>query len=280
MFRSHDRISTENLAGRVVVITGAGSGIGRELALLCARRGARLAICDMNPAGLAQTVEDARAAGAEVFSQTVDVSDAEQMTSFAKEVADQFGAADVLINNAGIGVIGGMFETTLSDWDRLIGVNLMGVVHGNAAFVPAMVQRGSGHVVNVASAAGMLANPQLGAYSATKFAVFGMSEALRMELKPHGISVTAVCPGFINTAITHSSPYRGGNEDARRAKTTAAYAKRGYTAERAARHILRAVDRDKAVAPIAPEAHAIYLLSRVAPPVARWMSARLASVTK
>ena len=280
MSRSKNRTTAKNLAGRVVVVTGAGSGIGRELALLCGRAGARLAVCDMNPAGLAQTVQDARAAGAEVLSQTVDVSDPEQMTSFAKEVADHFGAVDLLINNAGIAVIGGILDTTLADWDRLIGVNLMGVVHGNAAFVPAMVERGSGHVVNVASAAGMLANPQLGAYSTTKFAVFGMSEALRMELKPHGISVTAVCPGIINTAITHNSPYRGGNEDARRAKTSAAYAKRGYTAERAAKNILHAIDRDKAVAPIAPEAHVMYVLSRVAPPVARWVSAKLANIAK
>jgi NAD(P)-dependent dehydrogenase (short-subunit alcohol dehydrogenase family) len=237
-------MSTENLAGRVVVITGAGSCIGRELAVRCARRGARLAICDMNPAGLAQTVEDTRAAGSEVFSQSVDVSDAEQMISFAKEVADRLGVVDLLINNAGIAVMGGILETTLPVWDRLIGVNLMGVVHTNAAFLPAMVQRGTGHIVNVASAAGMLANLQLAAYSTTKFAVFGMSQALRMELKPHGISVTAVCPGINNTVSARTSPCRGSNEDARRAKTYTAHAKRGYTAELAARNILRAVDCD------------------------------------
>lgn len=273
-------LNTTKFAGRVVVITGAGSGIGRELALQCARAGARLALCDMNPDGLAHTVQDARATGAEVFSQTVDVADAEQMTSFAKEVADQLGVVDVLINNAGIAVIGGILDTTLSDWERLISVNLMGIVHGNAAFVPAMVQRGSGHVVNIASAAGVLANPQLGAYSTTKFAVFGMSEALRMELRPHGIDVTVACPGIINTAITHTSAYRGGNDDARRTKTTAAYAKRGYSPDRAARNILRAIDGGKAVAPIAPEAHVMYVLSRVAPPVARWMSAKLANIAQ
>jgi NAD(P)-dependent dehydrogenase (short-subunit alcohol dehydrogenase family) len=215
-----------------------------------------------------------------VFDAVVDVSDAEQMTSFAKDVTEQLGTPDLVINNAGIAVIGGILDTTLDDWNRLLGVNLMGVVHGVAAFVPSMVERGSGHLVNVSSAAGMLANPQLGAYSATKFGVFGMTEALRMELAPHGIAVTTVCPGIINTAITRDSTYRGGNEQARKAKTDAAYAKRGYTPERAARNILQAIDHGKAVAPIAPEAHLMYVLSRIAPPVARWASAALANVAK
>jgi NAD(P)-dependent dehydrogenase (short-subunit alcohol dehydrogenase family) len=279
MSRSKDRINA-HFAGRLVVVTGAGSGIGRELALQCGRAGARMALCDMNADGLAGTADAARAGGAEVFSQVVDVSDAEQMNSFAKEVEARLGTVDVLINNAGVAVIGGFLETTLPDWERLIGVNLMGVVNGNAAFVPAMAERGSGHVVNVSSAAGVLANPQLSAYSATKFAVFGLTEALRMELAPRGVRVTAICPGIINTAITTSSPYRGGNEDARRAKTSAAYAKRGYTAQRAATNILRAIERGKAVGPITPEAHIMYVLSRVAPPIARWMSVTLANVAK
>ena len=279
MSRTTDRID-QHFAGRLVVVTGAGGGIGRELALQCGRAGARLALCDMNADGLADTADTAHASGAEVFSQVVDVSDAEQVNSFAKEVESRLGTVDVLINNAGVAVIGGFLETTLPDWERLIGVNLMGVVNGISAFVPAMVKRGSGHVVNVSSAAGVLANPQLGAYSATKFAVFGLSEALRMELASHGIRVTAICPGIINTAITTSSPYRGGDEDARRAKTSAAYAKRGYTAQRAAANILRAIERGKAVGPITPEAHVMYVLSRVAPPVARWMSMKLADVAK
>lgn len=272
--------STTDLSGRTVVVTGAGSGIGRELALQCADRGARLALCDLNPGGLDQTASAARARGAQVLTHTVDVSDAEQMNTFAKDVLEQFGAPDVLFNNAGIAVVGGILDTTTADWDRLVGVNLMGVVHGINAFVPAMVDRKAGHVVNTASAAGLLSNPQLGAYSATKFAVVGLSEALGMELKPHGVRVTAVCPGVINTAITQASPYRGNNGDARKAKTTATYAKRGYTPERAARNILKAVDRNKAVAPIAAEAHIMYVLSRVAPPAARWLARTLAKVAQ
>lgn len=273
-------VGTKDLTNRVVVVTGAGGGIGRELALQCAARGARLALCDRDQDGLDKIVADVRGKGAEAIGQIVDVSDPEQMSTFAKETATQLGVPDVLFNNAGIALIGGILDTTLADWDRLIGVNVMGVVNGINAFVPAMVERGSGHVVNVASAAGLLANPQLAAYSATKYGVVGLSEALRMELGPRGVAVTAICPGIINTAITHNSPYRGDNADARKAKATSAYAKRGYTPERAADNILKAVDRNRAVAPIAAEAHVMYALARYAPPVARWLAATLANIAR
>ncbi|AKK30051.1 SDR family NAD(P)-dependent oxidoreductase [Mycobacterium sp. EPa45] len=273
-------LNTKDLAGRVVVITGAGSGIGRELAVLAARRGASLSLCDRDEVGLGHTLTLVRDWGVEADGHVVDVSDAEQMAVFGKTTIEQFGAPDLVINNAGVAVIGGIMDTTLADWDRLLGVNVMGVVHGINAFVPAMAERGSGHVVNVASAAGLLANPQLGGYSASKHAVVGLSEALRIELAPRHVGVTAVCPGIINTAITRNSPYRGGDVDARKAKTANTYVKRGYTPERAAANILKAVDHNRAVAPIAPEAHVMYVLSRIAPPVARWLSATMAKIAR
>ena len=275
-------LKTKNLSGCVVVITGAGSGIGRELALLCAGRGAHLALCDINGAAVANTAEAARAVGAEVLTSQVDVSDAEAMTRFAETTVTRFGHVDLLVNNAGVGLVGGFLDTSRKDWEWLVGINLMGVVHGCDAFMPTMVASGrGGHIVNLSSAAGLLANPQLSAYSATKFAVFGLSEALRMELKSHGIGVTAVCPGIINTAITQSSPIRGdGDVGERRNRLASTYAKRGYTAKRVAHNILRAVDRNRAVAPIAAEAHAMYVLSRIAPPLARGVATRLAELTK
>jgi short-subunit dehydrogenase len=273
-------LKTKDLTGRVVVVTGAGSGIGRELAVHAARRGATLSLCDRDEAGLEQTLDLVRSSGANAEGQVVDVSDAEQMAVFGKTTIEQFGAPDLLINNAGIAVIGGILDTTLADWGRLLGVNVMGVVHGINAFVPAMAERGGGHVVNVASAAGLLANPQLGGYSATKHAVVGLSEALRIELAPHRVGVTAVCPGIIDTAITRNSAYRGGDAAARKAKTAKTYARRGYTPARAAANILKAVDRNRAVAPIAPEAHVMYVLSRIAPPLARRLSALMAKVAE
>lgn len=282
MFNFGSVINTSNLSGRVVVITGAGSGIGRELALLCARRGAHLALCDVNDAAVRETADAARRLGRDVLIRNVDVADPEQMRAFADDTFSHFGGVDILVNNAGVGLIGGFLDTSLKDWDWLVSINLMGVVHGCDAFIPAMINSGrGGQVVNVSSAAGLLANPALSAYSATKFAVLGLSEALRIELGPHGIGVTAVCPGVINTAITTASPIRGaGDSDARRQRLAATYKKRGYTPERAARNILRALGRNRAVAPIAAEAHVLYVLSRVAPPVARWVSARMAKAAR
>ncbi|WP_431955444.1 SDR family NAD(P)-dependent oxidoreductase [Nocardia lijiangensis] len=275
------RTKAADLSGRIVAITGAGSGIGRELAVLCAARGAYLSLCDINEAGLIDTADALRSNGHEVFTSRVDISDAEQMATFAEATNDRFGGVDMVVNNAGVGLVGGFLDTSLEDWEWLVSINLMGVVHGCHAFVPSMVDRGrGGHIVNLSSAAGLLANPQLSAYSATKFAVLGLSEALRMELEPHGIGVTAVCPGVIDTAITQTSPIRGGNADERRKNMAAVYRKRGYTAERVARNILRAVDRNRAVAPVAAEAHIMYALSRATPPVARWVAAKLAAVAE
>ena len=150
----------KNLNNRVVLVTGAGSGMGRATALLCARRGARLAICDLNEAGLKETAEAARELGAEVLAQTVDVTDTEAMDEFADAVHARFDTVDLLINNAGIGVGAGFFDTTPEDWDRQIAVNLMGVVHGCERFIPRMIERGTGgQVVNVASSAGYAAHP-------------------------------------------------------------------------------------------------------------------------
>ena len=142
----------KNLNNRVVLVTGAGSGIGRATALLCARRGARLAICDLNEAGLKETAEAARELGAEVLAQTVDVTDTASMDEFADAVHARFDTVDLLINNAGIGVGAGFFDTTPEDWDRIIAVNMMGLVHGCERFIPRMIERGTGgQVANVAS---------------------------------------------------------------------------------------------------------------------------------
>jgi short-subunit dehydrogenase len=204
------------------------------------------------------------------------------MTRFAQATSDRFGRVDLLVNNAGVAVVGGFLETNRKDWQWLVDINLMGVVHGCDSFLPIIIRSGrGGHIVNLSSAAGLLANPQLSAYSATKFAVLGLSEALRMELKPYGVGVTAVCPGIIDTAITQNSPIRGdGDVGERRDRLASTYQKRGYTANRVAHNILRAIERNRAVAPVAAEAHLIYALSRATPPLARWLAARLADLSK
>ncbi len=257
------------MAGRLALVTGAGSGIGRETALLCARRGADLALCDVDEAGLASTEAEARQLGRDVLARRVDVADRAQMQAFATAVHERVDAVDLLVNNAGVGLGAGFLETPLEDWDWILPINVMGVVHGCHMFVPPMVERGRvGHVVNLSSAAGYFANPSLAAYTATKFAVLGLSEALRIELRPHGIGVTAVCPGLINTPITRNSRLRG-TAEAKRERFVRLYERRNYGPERVAQRILHAVQRNRAVMPVTAEAWGMWWMARFAPSLAR-----------
>jgi NAD(P)-dependent dehydrogenase (short-subunit alcohol dehydrogenase family) len=254
------------LDGKVALVTGAASGIGRATALAFARAGADLVLCDVNAAGLEETASAARGLGRDVVARTVDVASREQMRSFAEEVHRAHDAVDVLMNNAGVGLGGGFLDTSFEDWDWIVGINFWGVVHGCHFFVPPMVARRRGHVVNVSSAAGYLATPQLAAYSTTKFAVFGLSEALREELRPHGVGVTVVCPGLINTPITTSARMRGAvSTEAARAALVEIYRRRNYGPERVASSILNAIARNRPVAPVSPEAWTMYILKRLSP---------------
>jgi NAD(P)-dependent dehydrogenase (short-subunit alcohol dehydrogenase family) len=256
-----------NLTGKTVLVTGAASGIGKETALAVARRGAGLVICDLNEGGLAETAHQIRTMGRDVIAHRVDVASSDDMREFAATVHAQVDAVDVLMNNAGVGLGAGFLDTSLTDWEWIIGINLKGVIHGCHFFIPPMVARGrGGHVINVASAAAFIATEALAAYSTTKYAVFGLSEALRDELLRHRIGVTAVCPGIINTPITASSPLRGANNTPEmRRRMIEIYQRRNYGPERVARNILKAVQRNRAVAPISPEAWAMYYLKRLVP---------------
>jgi NAD(P)-dependent dehydrogenase (short-subunit alcohol dehydrogenase family) len=260
-------MDVRNLSGKTVLVTGAASGIGKQTTLAFARRGANVAICDANEDGLRQTEADCRSLGRDVIARRVDVANREEMRGFAELVHGRVEAVDILMNNAGVGLGGGFLDTALDDWDWIVGINFWGVVYGCHFFVPPMVARGKGgHVVNVSSTAGFVATEPLTAYSTTKFAVFGLSEALRDELFRHRIGVTAVCPGLINTPITQTSRLRGpeGTAEARQ-RLIALYQRRNYGPERVAENVLRAIQRNRAVAPVAPEAWAMYFLKRFAP---------------
>jgi NAD(P)-dependent dehydrogenase (short-subunit alcohol dehydrogenase family) len=270
-------LDVRHLAGRTALVTGAASGIGRATALELARRGADLALCDLDAERLEQTACEARALGREVLARRVDVAQPEAMEAFAREVHGRVEAVDLLVNNAGVAIAGGFLDTTLEDWDWIVGVNLRGVVLGCHHFVPPMVRRArGGHVVIVSSAAGFAANEALVAYCTTKFAVLGLAEALAEELRRHGIGVTALCPGLIDTPITRAARLRGPyDQPGVRERMVEGYRRRGYGPERVARNLLRAVGRGRVVAPISPEAWALYWAKRLAPGLLRRLSRAL-----
>ncbi|MDP1823250.1 MAG: SDR family NAD(P)-dependent oxidoreductase [Archangium sp.] len=197
----------DELSGRTAVVTGAASGIGCALATHFAREGMRVVLADVEEAALRDVADALAAGGAEVFPVLTDVADASSVQALADASFDRFGSVHVLCNNAGVGAGGLIAELPLEDWQWVLGVNLWGVVHGLHAFLPRMISSGEpGHVVNTASLAGHVAGPFMAPYSASKFAVVAISEALYHELNLSGaaIGVSVLCPGWVNTNI-HSS---------------------------------------------------------------------------
>lgn len=209
------------LDGKVVVITGAGSGIGRALALECAGRGALLAISDVNEAGLAETVDLVKAAGArEVRSDRLDVADRAAMASYAAAVTEQFGRVNVMVNNAGVALAGDFVDLEYDDIDWILGINLTGVLTGTKEFLPHLIASGDGHLVNLSSLFGLVAMPGQSIYNASKYAVRGMTEAIRIEMLAagHPVGVTAVHPGGIKTAIARNARVSAKEDQARTAQ--------------------------------------------------------------
>ncbi|MFE9996148.1 SDR family oxidoreductase [Streptomyces avermitilis] len=260
----------DRFGGQLVLVTGAGSGIGRATAYAFAEAGARVVAVDRNAEGAARTAEMSRLIGApDAWAETVDVSDEQAMEKLAEKVATEYGVVDVLVNNAGIGLSGSFFDTTAEDWRKVLDVNLWGVIHGCRLFGKQMAERGQGgHIVNTASAAAYQPSKALPAYSTSKAAVLMLSECLRAELAGRGIGVSAICPGFVHTNITSTARFAGvaAEEEKRRQKRAARlYRLRGYPPEKVADAVLRAVVRNQAVVPVTPEARGAHLMSRFAP---------------
>jgi NAD(P)-dependent dehydrogenase (short-subunit alcohol dehydrogenase family)/pimeloyl-ACP methyl ester carboxylesterase len=262
-------------ADQLVVVTGAGSGIGRATALAFTSQGARVVVCDVNHDTADETAE---LAGVNAFAYQVNVADEGAVAKFAADVVAEHGVPDVVVNNAGIGHAGPLMAATTEEWSRVLDVNLWGVIHGCRAFGELMVANGEGgHIVNVASAAAYLPSKVLGVYSTSKAAVFMLSDCLRAELAPAGIGVSTICPGLINTNIAGTTTFSGvsADEQARmRQSSTRLYQRRDFPPERVAAEIVRAVRDRKAIVPVTVEAKVARLLSRVSPSTLRAVAAR------
>ncbi|MFC5728667.1 MULTISPECIES: SDR family NAD(P)-dependent oxidoreductase [Nocardioides] len=254
------------LADKVVVITGASSGIGRALAVNLARRGSHLALSDIDEAGLAETVSLATQAGApQVRSDRLDVADREAVAGYATQVADHFGRVNVVINNAGVALAGDVADLTYEDMEWITDINFWGVVHGTKEFLPHLIASGDGHVVNLSSLFGLIAIPGQSAYNATKFAVRGFTEALRQEMLigRHRVGVSCVHPGGIKTAIARNARVAA-TED--KQKTAELFDRKlaKMTPERAAEIIVKGIRRNQARVLVGIDAHALHHFAKLA----------------
>jgi NADP-dependent 3-hydroxy acid dehydrogenase YdfG len=250
----------KNLRNKVVVITGAGSGIGRALAVNLAGKGSRLALSDVNTAGLAETAQLATKAGSpDVHTATLDVADREAFASYAASVVEHFGQVNVVVNNAGVALAGDVVDLDYKDMDWIVGINFWGVVHGTKEFLPHLIASGEGHVVNLSSLFGLLAMPGQSAYNATKFAVRGFTEALREEMliAGHNVGVTSVHPGGIKTAIARNARVSDKEDKAATAKLFDEKLAK-MTPERAAEIIVKGIVKNQARVLVGLDAHALH----------------------
>lgn len=263
--------------GRVVVITGAASGIGRALAVELAGRGAHLALSDIDEVDLAATAASARDQGARsVRADRIDVADRTAMASYAATVAEHFGRVNVVFNNAGVSVSGDLTELSYDDLDWIIGINFWGVVHGTKEFLPHLIASGEGHLVNISSLFGLMSVPGQSAYNASKYAVRGLSEAVREEMLVAGrsVGVSVVHPGGIKTGIARNGRVTGGLGKQRSAQVFDEQLAR-TTPERAAEVIVAGVLAGKPRILVGADAHAIHQFARLTGPRYQDVVARL-----
>jgi butyryl-CoA dehydrogenase len=258
----------KDFTGRVAAITGAGSGIGRALAVDLAGRGAHLALCDIDEAGLAETVSRCEGYGIKITSQRVDVADRAAVEAWAEQVVADHGKVNLVINNAGVALAATIESMRYEDFEWLMNINFWGVVYGTKAFLPHLKASGEGHVVNISSIFGLVSVPSQSAYNAAKFAVRGFTDTLRMELEIEGapVSVTTIHPGGIKTNIAKNArvddSVDGITDDPEQARRD--FERAFITSpEKAARQILTAVQRDRRRALIGPDAKVVDFIARL-----------------
>lgn len=253
----------QGFAGKVAVLTGAGSGIGQALAVELGRSGASVAISDVDTEGLALTEERLKAIGAPVKANRLDVTEREAFQAYADAVKEHFGKVNQVYNNAGIAYSGDVEVTQFKDIERVMDVDFWGVVNGTKVFLPHLIESGDGHVVNISSVFGLFSVPGQAAYNSAKFAVRGFTEALRQEMirAKYPVKVTTVHPGGIQTAIARNATVAEGLDQAALAQSFDTLAM--TPPEKAARIILDGVRRNRARVLVGPDAKILDLIVRI-----------------
>ncbi len=236
----------EILSEKKVFITGAASGIGRSTAIAMGKLGCRLFLTDLDESGLKKTVDIISNSGGTIcLARSFDVGNYEAMSSFAKDVHEGYGSLDILVNVAGVALFSQVEDMQHSHWEKVIKVNLWGVVHGIECFVPEMIRAGQGgHIVSVSSTAGLIGLPWHAVYAATKHALVGMSEVLRYDLRKHNIGVSVICPGAVNTGLVQTAEINTDNK-AVVDKTRKYFQKIAMSPDKVAGLIIKAIRRRK-----------------------------------
>ena len=239
----------DDLSERVAVVTGAASGIGRAVAEAFATEGVRVVLADIDADGLAAACAELEAKGHEVFGVPTDVSSEDDIDRLAVRTDERYGRIDVVHNNAGVVASGLIEEISIDAWKWVLDVDLWSVVHGARIFAPILKQQGSGHIINTASTAGLQASPGIGPYNVAKFGVVALSETLRLECEPHGVGVSVLCPGAVDTRIVDAERNRPATMPASTGPTADQFARRsgellrtqGLSPETVARAVVDAV---------------------------------------
>ncbi len=266
------------VAGKTVLVTGAAGGIGRATAIEACGRGAAVVITDIQEAPLRATAESIAARGGKVLaSEALDLTDVDAIKAFAGRVHAEHGSMDVVMNVAGTSTWGSVDRLTNAHWRKMVEVDLMGPIGVIESFVPPMMEAGrGGHLVNVSSAAGLLGLPWHAAYSAAKFGIRGVSEVLRFDLEPHGIGVSLVCPGGVDTPLVGTVEIVGVDREHQAVqKMSARFRKRAVSAESVAVKILDGVEKGTYLVFTSPDIRVAFWLQRFCPPLYRVAMRRL-----
>jgi len=259
---------------KIAIITGGASGIGRAVAEALAGRGAKVVLADRNASLLQEVAEAIKTVGGAAQAVPLDVTDAPAVKALVDDTVSAYGRLDYVFNNAGVVVFGEARDYTYEDWRRVIDVDFLGVVNGVAAAYPVMVRQGFGHIVNTASAAGLIPVSHMASYVASKHGVVGLSYALRMEGAALGVKVSVVCPGIIRTPMYYSPTIKINQ------KKLLEQAPQGYPPEKCANAILTGVACNQAAIVVTPTAKITAILFRISPVVMLWVGEQIVKIVR